>query len=344
MGRGAIWHVAGGSEVLLPDHAIIGLRTGSVPSGWTAINPGRFIRCSTSAGTGGSYSLGTTGSGGGGNHSSANGTRFTRDLGGSANHAIGSPINARGNHTHTVDLSYKPSSGRLQLIKLSNPDGQLIPKNGVTFSAKSSLEGPTAHYSTLDGYHLWGTSSGSTVSGSSKSASSRNTSFSHIHHDVGQSSSGGGFGPDNQERPSGGPSHSHSCSASWSVSIYAYVLKAFYETEEAEACPNQIIIYENGYDIPEGWAYCNGSNGTPNLHDRIIKMGTGVGAEGNGTYSVSGSLSSAGSHNHNHAKAGNEWQRSYCHDNNVSHTHSYSKSGNYTPEYKDYRFLMRLPN
>ena len=336
--------VASGGEPL-PVGAIIGLANGySVPSGWSAINPGKAIMCESAGSSGGTHSCGSTGSGGGGNHNTANGTRFMRDPGGSAAAAHSPNRNTKGNHTHTVSLSYTPSYSKVKLIKLSTE--QLIPKGGLTWSAQTSLIGPASGYSTVNdqGGYLFGHSSDCSVTGSSSSASTSSSSFSHFHHDQGQAGSGGSFGPDSQSRPSSGPSHGHSTSASFSVSMMQYTLMCFMQSEESEACENQIIIFENGPAIPSGWAYCDGNNGTPNLHGRFIKQKTSTGnSSGDNTYSVSGSLSGAGSHNHNASKSGNEWQRSYSHDNNISHSHSYSKSGSYTPPYQQYRFLMRLP-
>lgn len=339
MARGAIWHVMGGGTVVLPNYSIIGYNsTASAPPGWQSENTARFVRCGTSTGTGGNHSLGSAGSSGGGNHGSHNGNRFMRDPGGSGGDAHNAVTDSRGNHTHSVSLSHRPSAGRMKLIKLTGGDS-VIPENGITFSHQTSLDGAWEHYSALDGHLLWGHSGDSYVQGVSNSAGSNNASFSHFHHGIANSSAGGPLGPSSQNRPSGGPTHSHSCSMSVSASVYAYVLKTFYATEEGGACPNLIVIFA-GAVIPDGWHYCDGANGTPNLHERFIRMGTVTGAEGNGTYSVSGSLNSTGSHNHSTSLSGSEWLRGYSHDNNVSHSHSYSKSGSYTPEYRDYRFIM----
>ena len=339
MARGAIWHTMGGGTVVLPNYSIIGYNsTAEPPAGWQSENPARFIRCGTSEGEGGNNSLGTVGSSGGGNHGSHNGSRFMRDPGGSGGDAHNANTDSKGNHTHTVTLSHRPSSGRMKLIKLTGGDS-VIPQNGITFSHQTSLDGAWAHYSDLDGHLLWGRSEDNEVVGASNSASSNSRSFSHFHHGIGNSSAGGPLGPSSQSRPSAGPSHSHSCSMSITASVYAYVLKAFYATEEGGACPNLIVLFE-GETIPEGWHYCDGDNGTPDLHTRFIRMGTEIGPQGNGTYSVSGSLKSAGSHKHSASLSGSEWLRGYSHDNNVSHTHSYSKSGSYTPAYRDYRFIM----
>ena len=354
MARGAIWHTTGGSGgALLPYGAIVAFKPEKgLPSNFTLLNPNRFIRCGLGT-TGGSYSCGSTGSGGGGNHGSVNGSRFMRDPNGSANWEISSVVKNMGNHTHTVNMSYTPGKSGFKLIQNETEEGAMMPAGSIFFSANTKVNNDIpecAVYSNGNstGHYLFGvnTDAGATLQGGSKSVSSKNSSFSHLHHDTANDGSGGPFGPHNSDRPQQGPSHNHSCSASWSVSVYAYVLKAFRNKQDNYAYPDSIIMMPNNIEHPEGWLYCDGTNGTPNLHERFIRFagssGDGVNtAEGTGNFSVSGSLSNAGSHNHQSSLSGNEWQKGYAHNNNVSHGHSYSKSGGYTPEYQDYKFLMR---
>lgn len=78
-------------------------------------------------------------------------------------------------------------------------------------------------------------------------------------------------------------------------------------------CPPGTIVQWAGSSVPEGWALCDGSNGTPNLVDKFIKGGTSAGAIGghkeitltsdnlpSHTHTLSGSASTnaAGSHRH----------------------------------------------
>jgi hypothetical protein len=71
------------------------------------------------------------------------------------------------------------------------------------------------------------------------------------------------------------------------------------ETQTFNMLPPGCIVMWNGTtnNIPDGWAVCDGQNGTPNLTDRYIKAGTQV-TTGNAAVSISGTTSSTGSHTH----------------------------------------------
>jgi hypothetical protein len=91
------------------------------------------------------------------------------------------------------------------------------------------------------------------------------------------------------------------------------------------AVPTGVITLWSGGVVPDGWALCDGTNGTPNLLDRfVVGAGSIYGADttggsadaiaishshtastnntGNHTHSVSGSAASAGSHTHSYTK------------------------------------------
>lgn len=50
--------------------------------------------------------------------------------------------------------------------------------------------------------------------------------------------------------------------------------------------PGMIVMFNGGMDIPDCWAICDGSNGTPNLIDSFIKASTVVGETGDGLIKV----------------------------------------------------------
>jgi len=90
------------------------------------------------------------------------------------------------------------------------------------------------------------------------------------------------------------------------------------------AVPVGTIIMWSGTEIPEGWAICDGNNGTPNLIGKFIKAGTTAGVTGGG-----------GNHtienNNNYIKLGVENLPNHTHGiseltttSNGSHTHEYS--------------------
>lgn len=62
--------------------------------------------------------------------------------------------------------------------------------------------------------------------------------------------------------------------------------------------PGMIIMFNGGRDIPDGWAICDGTNGTPNLIGSFIKASTTAGQTGgNNEYMLS--YTDIPQHNHN---------------------------------------------
>lgn len=55
-----------------------------------------------------------------------------------------------------------------------------------------------------------------------------------------------------------------------------------------DSLPRGTILMYNGTSIPEGFAICNGSNGTPNLTDKFIKASTSPGKTSEGVTSSEG--------------------------------------------------------
>ncbi|MGP8336088.1 hypothetical protein ACOS17_21270, partial [Serratia sp. CY43514] len=66
--------------------------------------------------------------------------------------------------------------------------------------------------------------------------------------------------------------------------------------DQGNVLPRGIITMFSGSQAPEGWAFCNGSNGTPDLRDRFIKgsstisTGTGTGGSKSIVFTPTGSV------------------------------------------------------
>lgn len=66
--------------------------------------------------------------------------------------------------------------------------------------------------------------------------------------------------------------------------------------DQENVLPRGIITMFSGSQSPEGWAFCNGSNGTPDLRDRFIKgsstisTGTGTGGRKSIVYTPTGNV------------------------------------------------------
>lgn len=146
-------------------------------------------------------------------------------------------------------------------------------------------------------------------------------------------------------------------------------------------CPPGTIVQWSGSSVPEGWALCDGSNGTPNLIDKFIKGGTSAGATGghkeitltvdnlpSHSHSMSGSAhtSTNGIHRHGIGYTSGELGDNANNRNNIigskttytdyagSHSHTIDLSGvsvsstgnskpvNIEPQYYTLMYIMKL--
>lgn len=87
--------------------------------------------------------------------------------------------------------------------------------------------------------------------------------------------------------------------------------------------PPGTVVAFSGTEIPEGWALCDGNNGTPDLVDRFIKGGTSNGATG-GSSQVTLDVSNLPPHTHSCSSEEHSHQVSI---GDVAGTGSYSASG-----------------
>jgi microcystin-dependent protein len=147
---------------------------------------------------------------------------------------------------------------------------------------------------------------------------------------------------------------------------------------EMEYPPGAIMLWHSS-DVPPGWVFCDGNNGTANLENRYPKCvpnGStdpgGTGGQHNYSLSVSQlpshthsvySISTSGSHSHKMTSAGevdlqnngadaDVWGTngsSHSASNNFSHSHSFSVSNTGSnnnvdnePNYREARFIQKL--
>ena len=97
------------------------------------------------------------------------------------------------------------------------------------------------------------------------------------------------------------------------------------------AIPAGTIVMWHGSEIPDGWAICDGNNGTPNLIGKFIKASDKGGETGGGgNYTIKG--------NNNYVKLNAEHLPDHTHgiaklttSENGSHTHAYND------EYTDWK-------
>jgi len=88
------------------------------------------------------------------------------------------------------------------------------------------------------------------------------------------------------------------------VTTCATEMKETLEDIELRVVPVGSILMWNGGTVPDGWALCDGSNGTPNLIDKFIKASTVTGTTGGSadipvvSHGHTGTSSTTGDHSH----------------------------------------------
>jgi len=110
----------------------------------------------------------------------------------------------------------------------------------------------------------------------------------------------------------------------------------------AGSVPSGAIIMFSGEDIPEGWALCDGENGTPDLRDRFIVSAGNTYNEGDtgGEDSVTLAESEIPSHDHGDGSlsTGND---SHSHSGTTgsdSHSHSYNRGDTSFSDHSDQKY------
>jgi len=347
-----IWkqiHATGG----LPAGAIIPYNSSaSVPSGtteFTAAN-NRYI-----VGAGSSYSATSTGgstsvsvattSSTNGSHTGATfsvmGSTSSSSTEYGAKHTSSSF--ASGNHSHSISgtASGEPSFRAFRLIKL-NQDLSSFPINSVALSFTSLTNG----MSVLDisnTYMKASTTNGTTGGGSISLVTTTSSSGAHNHviRTTTPAFESGGY-----KYVFNVGSHSHSTTLTGSVEpTYRYLSAWYSSTTEVEVSPNVIVMYE-GTTAPEGWQICDGSNGSPDMRDYFLRIGTEANHNTSGgsfSLSLSGSTSSGGSHHHRGSVDAADLTRNHYHSNTVAMAgHTFSWNGTYIPPYYALTFIMKL--
>ena len=133
--------------------------------------------------------------------------------------------------------------------------------------------------------------------------------------------------------------------SSLSITYKARYLAAWYHaSQEYDWDQDKMIGMWESASAPSGWKVCDGTNGTPDMRDYMIKFDDRSVA-GNSTsslsYSFNYSLASAGGHHH---YGGSHQSGSWGYHNQVlgAHSHSGSRSGSVpVPPYYALTFIMK---
>lgn len=330
----------------LPKGLILPLYGTSVPTGWSSYSFGPAFPIGV-----GTYGFGSTGGGGFlagsipacGNHGP--GTQFVTAIYSAGSGTYDQSATA-GGHSHTFQFKYNPPKMSGRFIKLTG-DVLQLPANGIVLG-KTSFSGLT-ELSTSNGYLFCNDSGSWTYSGQSVTDDSVSTSGAHIHYTLTHSVATGS-GSSWYYNVSAG-SHSHVLSVTiTSFNPVRYLLSAWTHTSNPFAVASGMIGMWESATPPSGWAICDGTNGTPNLSDRIIQLVSSSNhgsATGDGSIYANVSVDAHGTHSHHSGPYSNCYAAAGAyHSNALAHAAHGSLTntswGSYRPSVKGIYFIMKL--
>lgn len=335
-------------DAVLPVGIIIGYTGLTAPSGWSLFSSANDKLI---VGAGNSYKVNTTGGSNSVSKALATttagahtGTGFT-SIGASGSIALGGNATA-GGHSHTLAVvgTLNPYRHQIGLIKALVETN--MPIGGIIFSASNiSADIDAINVNTTSAF-LSSNDSNRTLIGSDTLTltGDTDTKGEHTH---GTRDNGGGISSSGYLSVSAG-SHTHIVNISVVPQIKAKYLTAWSNAlSEVSICPNVIGMWESSV-VPDGWAICDGTNGTPDLRDYFIRLGD-VSTAGN-VYNSGGnttipatSVPSGGSHQHKSKKTSGYGTLTVYHSDAVTHVHTtVANTVSIVPTYYALTFIMKL--
>lgn len=330
---------------LVPVDMIVGLTgAGAVPTGWTEVSG--TVGNKMIVGAGGTYAHNT--SGGSNTLSMAGVTVADGEHPGST--VYGTQPTGLGHttpepaHTHTWSVSgtFVHNTETLRLIKAVDATMQRLPANAVVLHQGTPALHAMTEFPTAARFLVGHTTAGTVVA---ESAPAVTIGAAGAH------SGGAGSGGDWDESwwgyiAAGAGAHVHGAAAcSWDIQRFNLV--PWYETAEFQMATGIITMFD-GTVAPYGWNICDGTNDTPDLRDRFIRLVASTNGSldtplGANTVSVDQTLGSAGTHRHEGASTGGEHgSGGGGHNYAGAHTHPITGSGTVQqPEYHALTFIKR---
>jgi hypothetical protein len=260
------------STPIVPAGAIVPFNsTAAIPSGWnvwTSAN-GKYI-----VGAGSSYAVGAN---------SAAGTKLTKTTNSSGDHS-GSRLNKigtgtvnwagnsyAGNHAHTLTMTYTPAYRQLILIK-SNTTLPAFPIDAVVFSKSDLSASLTNIFSGANKLFK----AGASRAGAAASVVVNSVSLAGAHTHGTKSGTGTiQRGSGCYSVPNAGNHNDHACTAVLNTDkVKKAILTAWSNAAQSfPPIPGVIAMYESTTP-PPGWVLCDGNNGTVDLRNYFIYIGT----------------------------------------------------------------------
>lgn len=319
----------GAASFTMPSGIIIPYIGASTPSGWSSFSSadGKGI-----IGAGTTYTAGATGGtslsksvslSSAGTHSNSG------SFGSKGNGGNEQRTGSGGNHSHSCTISVSnphPLNKSYKLIKASSDVGS-VPANGVVLGVGSSPTGPSNIDSGIDRILYAGSSVGNGGSSTYSMSGTSSSSGSHVH--------GGNIadGGDGQTKPrfagtSGG--HTHTTTGTVTLDPSFIYAAAFSDTSNAYTFEGNAIAMWESSTPPSGWAICDGTNGTPDMRDRFVKIGTTAnqGTTGGSNSHTISSISASGNitHGHQNLNVGCPQSTNDARHSNQDWSHSHSAS------------------
>jgi hypothetical protein len=272
----SIQNFYGTSALVVPTGLIVPLyNTTTVPSGWSAFTlaDGRMI-----VGAGSTYTVGTTG---GSNTATFSGTLGSAGAHNPTNSASGdsSPAgdsslnNSAGSHDHTFSGAVATTVDVFKTFKLikASAGNAKMPTNSILFGT-TSLTGLTNVETATNRFLLAGTTYG-TTGGSATPSSASVTTSSNGSHKHGNNFDGGDGSNLPRLNLSAG-THNHAVSINVTLNTQRAILSAWTNASaEYDLKANGIALWESATP-PTGWFICNGANGTLDLRNYFLFIGT----------------------------------------------------------------------
>ena len=321
----------GKSNITVPTGLIVPLyNTATVPSGWSsfASADGKMI-----VGAGVSYGVNTSGGSTSatvsGTLSSSGAHTVTSSGGNSAAGTETSSTISEGAHTHTFSAGVTVTDAykTFKLIKAGAGQSKL-PTNAILFGS-TSLSGLSNIETSTNRLLMANTTYGAT-GGSSNPTGSATTSSNGSHRHGTRSD--GGEGQTLARYGGTVGAHTHSLTINMTLNTKRAILSAWTNASASfDLTANGIAMWESATP-PDGWFICDGANGTLDLRDYFLYVGT-TASHGTrtGNNSASWSISQAAfSTAHNHQTETVDASPSSSSHGNYAWSHSHSASSSQT--------------
>ena len=338
------WSIARKTGSLLPPGIIVPFMdvAANIPAEWDQFTSfsGRSVMGSvTAAGATGGNSYANRSSEWAGSHTGPATMMWVSTVGGSPGDML--DTSNQGSHYHTFRFNFAPARSWQILMKLKA--GEEITEFPINAGILSDTVLPSLEDVTPTGYLLGATSGAeASSSGSSKSFSNFNEKGDHDH----RSGAGGILAAGNGWSSSGyAGKHRHvqEKAPTTTDNIRRYAMGLWRSASEVLApLPGMFAMWESAVP-PDGWAICDGDNGTPDLTNYFIgfNSGAGIGTKtGNGTVTSSGRTNYDGGHEHLGSYAYYNTVSYGFHGNQADHRHTISSSANnFNPSYYTLIFI-----